>query len=376
MSAPRILGVFAHPDDEVFCAGGTLAKYVAAGAEAVVVSATRGEAGQIRDSKKATRATIAAVREQELRDACAVLGVQRVEFFDHIDSTLRDVDRASLAAEVASVLDDFRPHVVITFGPDGAYGHPDHVAIGDATADAFAARRRGRLYHSHFARSRLLLVDRLARWLVELEDRFRGAEGFAKVFSLFTQETSTLGYAADQIDIGWFPPDEYIVEQGEPATSLYLILSGEVEVAQDQPNGSRRVLRRQGAGEFFGELGLVGSTSRTAHVIAVDSVTCLVFSYQAPTAYDARGAAADVPRPSLETGGDGHGPTIPAGATTVIDVRDFVDRKIGAIAAHRTQYPIEPEMFPSWMLREMLGHEYFVRVHPPPDVETDLTERQ
>jgi LmbE family N-acetylglucosaminyl deacetylase len=373
MRAPRLLGVFAHPDDEVFCAGGTLAKYVAAGAEALVVSATRGEGGQIRDSTIATRATLGAVREQELRNACAALGVQRVEFFDHVDGTLADVGRVTLAAEVSAVLDDFAPDVVITFGPDGAYGHPDHVTIGDATTDAFAARRRGRLYHSHFARSRLLLVDRLARWLVGLEDRFRGPEGFAKVFSLFTRETATLGYAADQINIGWFPPGEYIIEQGEPAKSLYLILSGDVEIAQDQPDGSRHAIRRQGPGEFFGEVGLAGNTTRSAHVIAVDSVTCLVFSYHAATAFEARGTgAADVARPSVETGGDGHGPRIPTGATTVIDVQDFVDRKIGAIAAHRTQYPIEPEMFPSWMLREMLGHEYFVRVYPPPDVETDL----
>jgi LmbE family N-acetylglucosaminyl deacetylase len=373
MGAPRLLGVFAHPDDEVFCAGGTLAKYVASGAEAVVLSATRGEAGQIRDSAKATRATLAAVREQELRDACAVLGVQRVEFLDHVDSTLADVGREALAAEIATVLDEVVPDIVITFGPDGAYGHPDHMTIGDATTDAFVAQPRGRLYHSHFARSRLLLVDRLAHWLVELEERFHGPADFGRAFSLFTQETATLGYAADQIDLGWFPPGEYIVEQGEPATSLYLILSGQVDIAQDQPDGTRVPLRREGPGEFFGELGLAGKTRRTAHVIAVDSVTCLVFSRRASTGYDARGVAtANVALPSPEISGDGQGPGIPAGATTVIDVRDFVDRKIGAIAAHRTQYPIEPEMFPPWMLREMMGHEYFVRVHPPPDVETDL----
>ena len=353
-----------------------MAKYIAAGAQAVVVSATRGEAGQIRDSTKATRATLAAVREQELRDACAVLGVQRVEFLDHVDSTLGDKDRAVLAAEVSAVLDDVAPDVVITFGQDGAYGHPDHVAIGDATTAAFTARGSGRLYHSHFARSRLLLVDRLARWLVELEDRFRGPAGFAKAFSIFTQETATLGYAADQINIGWFPPGEYIIEQGEPSASLYLILSGEVDIAQDQPNGSRVILRRQGPGEFFGEVGLAAKTSRSAHVIAVDTVACLVFSHRAPTAYDPRGSAsADLARTSPDISGEGFGRSITAGATTVIDVRDFVDRKIGAIAAHRTQYPIQPEMFPSWMLREMMGYEHFIRVYPPPEVETDLLGR-
>jgi LmbE family N-acetylglucosaminyl deacetylase len=374
VSGPRILGLFAHPDDEVFCAGGTFAKYVAGGADAVIVSATRGEMGQIRDSSIASRATLGAVREQELRNACAALGVQRVEFLDHLDSTLTEVGRAALAAELTTIIDDVKPDIVITFGPDGAYGHPDHITIGDAATDAFSARPHGRLYHSHFSRSRLLLLDRLAHWLVELEERFRGPADFGKVFSLFTQETATLGYAADEIDVGWFPPGSYIVEQDEPATSLYLILSGEVEIVQDQADGVRKVLRRQGPGEFFGELGLAGKIRRTAHVTALGSVTCLVFSRKAPTAFEARGASSSDAAPAAaDSGADG--PTIPPGATTVIDVQDFVDHKIRAIAAHRTQYPIEPEMFPPWMLREMMGHEYFVRVHPPPEFETDMTGR-
>jgi LmbE family N-acetylglucosaminyl deacetylase len=74
--ALRILGVFAYPDDETFCAGGTFAKYIASGAEVMVVSATHGEAGQIRSPRVATRRTLAAVREQELRQACQSLGVQ------------------------------------------------------------------------------------------------------------------------------------------------------------------------------------------------------------------------------------------------------------------------------------------------------------
>jgi LmbE family N-acetylglucosaminyl deacetylase len=61
-----LLGVFAHPDDETFCAGGTFARYAKDGAEVMVVSATRGEAGQIRDARVGTRRTIAAVRETEL----------------------------------------------------------------------------------------------------------------------------------------------------------------------------------------------------------------------------------------------------------------------------------------------------------------------
>lgn len=68
MRAPRLLGVFAHPDDEVFCAGGAMARHVAEGGEAMVVSATRGEAGQVRDAAVATRRTLGQVRERELRE--------------------------------------------------------------------------------------------------------------------------------------------------------------------------------------------------------------------------------------------------------------------------------------------------------------------
>jgi LmbE family N-acetylglucosaminyl deacetylase len=369
MVVKRVLGVFAHPDDEVFCCGGTLAKYAARGAETVVVSATRGEAGQIRDATLATRATLAQVRERELRAACECLGVGHVRFFDHIDGTLCDLDRDALLDQVIGVLDDVRPDVVITFGADGAYGHPDHVTIGQVTTDAFLSIPRGALYHSHFPRSRLLLVDRLAHWLAELNERFKGPSDFARAFSLFAQETRTLGYAGDELEVAWFPPGVFIVEQGEPATSLFLILSGFVDVIRDQPDGSRATLRRQGPGEFFGELALARNTTRTAHVVAAESVTCLVFSPGTLTAYAGRGGISNLSAailPDAESMG-AVGP-----ATTVVDVSDFVDRKLAAIAAHRTQYPIDPDMFPQWMALEMMGREYFARVYPPVEPEDEL----
>src|SRR5260370_10678623 len=89
----RILGVFAHPDDESFCAGGTFAKYVATGAEVMVVSATRGEAGQFRMPHVATRRTLRAVREEELHLACQRLGLQLPRCLDHMDGTLKAVDQ-------------------------------------------------------------------------------------------------------------------------------------------------------------------------------------------------------------------------------------------------------------------------------------------
>src|SRR5215211_7951968 len=100
----RILGVFAHPDDEVFCAGGTLAKYAAAGAEIMVVSSTRGQAGQIRDARVATRRTLGQVREVELHLSGARLGVEHSVCWDYGDGTLKDLDPEVLVRDVVAVI--------------------------------------------------------------------------------------------------------------------------------------------------------------------------------------------------------------------------------------------------------------------------------
>ena len=166
--------------------------------------------------------------------------------------------------------------------------------------------------------------------------------------------------------MAWFPPGLYLVEQGEPATSLYLILSGQVEARQDRPDGSTEVLRRMGPGEFFGEFGVVEGI-RTASVVSLDSVTCLLFYPGKPTLFAARGS--DVHLPSIVEGADGgDGLT----ATTEIDVSTHIAAKVRAIAAHRSQIPIHPDMLPVGMLQDLMGREYFVRVHPPMPPETDL----
>ncbi len=384
MDGPRLLGVFAHPDDEVFCAGGTLAKYASQGWEAMVVSATRGQSGQIRDASAATRRTLGQVREEELREACAILGVQHAQCLDYLDGDLAVVDRRMLSEDVSRIAHDFRPDVVITFGPDGAYGHPDHIAISEATTEAFTRERDdgpaqgphgrapSRLFHSHFPRSRLLLLDRLAQWLVEANSVFKGGGDFVHALSLFAQESIALRYVSDHIEIEWFPPGIYILEQGEPPRSLYLILSGDVEVAQESPDGTVRLLKRMGPGDFFGELGIVHQQARSAHVIAADSVTCLVLSPHEHGGFAPRGMS--VPgqeaRPADSTERE-----VTGGATTVIDVSQYVEQKIAAVAAHRTQFPIRPDMFPLSLLTEMMGKEYFLSVYSLGEPEAELFPR-
>jgi len=307
----RILGVFAHPDDESFCAGGTFARYINAGAEAMVVSATRGQAGQIRSAKVATRRTLGQVREQELRLACQRLGVQHVVCLDHGDGMLKEVDQEVLIGQVVEIIRSFRPDIVITFGPDGGYGHPDHIAISTATTAAcrrsgdttqfpehlaagLALHRPARLYHSHFPAKRQLLLERLVQWLVTTEKRFHGTLDFVHALLLLSEESTLLRYSSDYCDVSWYPSGFFIIEQGEPAGNLYLILSGTVEVTREDPDGTQHVVDHMGPGSFFGEEGLASRKPRNAHVIAVDSVTCLVFSPNTPTAFLGRGEDAHI----------------------------------------------------------------------------------
>jgi LmbE family N-acetylglucosaminyl deacetylase len=261
--------------------------------------------------------------------------------------------------------------VVITFGEDGAYGHPDHIAISTATTRACQSIGGPiRLYHSHFPRSRMLMLDRLARWLTEIENTFAGSPDFARALLLFAEETTLLNYSSDFIDVNWYPAGFFIIEQGEVAKQLYLILSGRAQAIIEAEDGSQRVVNELGPGKFFGERALALQHRRLAHVVAVENTTCLVFAAESPLAFLGRGAEATIT-------GDGSSHVETAGAnddpvTTIIDVGDYVEQKVAAMAAHRSQYPITPDLFPKAILREILGREYFVRVLPPREIETTL----
>lgn len=129
----RILVVLAHPDDESFPIGATLAKYAAQGARVILVCATRGQAGVPgMDMIAAGR-----LRESELRCAAHALGLAEVRFLDYWDGMLYDADEEYMVARLKAIIDEIRPQVVITFGPDGISGHPDHVAISRFTTLAF-----------------------------------------------------------------------------------------------------------------------------------------------------------------------------------------------------------------------------------------------
>ncbi len=128
MSSLCLMVVLAHPDDEAFGVGGTLARYAAEGCDVHLVCATRGEAGGIAEPDMATKANLPSVREQELRCACETLGIQPPHLLDYVDGQLPIVNQGQAVAKVVRLIRELRPQVVITFGPDGIYGHYDHIA--------------------------------------------------------------------------------------------------------------------------------------------------------------------------------------------------------------------------------------------------------
>jgi N-acetylglucosamine malate deacetylase 2 len=147
----KLLAVFAHPDDESFICGGTLAKYASSGVEITLVSATRGEMGRrMGNPPYVNRETMPAIREKELQQACKELGIHRLIFLDIRDKTVEFVDPELLTARIGSIMEEVKPDVVLTFH-ERLGGHPDHCAIGKAATAAFHRTcKKGSLYFITF----------------------------------------------------------------------------------------------------------------------------------------------------------------------------------------------------------------------------------
>jgi LmbE family N-acetylglucosaminyl deacetylase len=135
----RLMAVLAHPDDESLALGGTLARYAHEGVETHLVMATRGERGwQADPADYPGPLALGRLREDELSEAAAALGLAGLTYLDYLDGDLACADPAPVVAAIAGELRRVRPDVVVTFGPDGVYGHPDHIAISQFATAAIA----------------------------------------------------------------------------------------------------------------------------------------------------------------------------------------------------------------------------------------------
>lgn len=188
----RLMGVFAHPDDESMGAGGLLAKYGNEGVETYLVTATRGERGWFGEEKDYPGPdALGEIRERELCAAAKTLGVHDVAFLDYVDGDLDRAEPAEVISKIAAHIRRVRPHVVVTFDPNGAYGHPDHIAICQfATAAIVAAaqpangvsphrvdklyyltetRQKAEMYESAFG-DLVMTIDGIERGMVTWQD--------------------------------------------------------------------------------------------------------------------------------------------------------------------------------------------------------------
>jgi LmbE family N-acetylglucosaminyl deacetylase len=196
MGDRRLLAVVAHPDDETFGVGGTLALYVRRGVEVRVICATRGEVGSPPPDWTGY-SSVGAWREAELRCAAQVLGLAEVHFLGYRDSgmpgspdnghpqALAAAPVSAVAGGIAGYIRQYRPQVVITFDPFGGYGHPDHIAVHRATVEAFRlagdpafavngppAFAPQKLYFQTFPRNSLRMAVKLLRVFGQNPSRF------------------------------------------------------------------------------------------------------------------------------------------------------------------------------------------------------------
>lgn len=213
MTPRTILGIFAHPDDELM-AGGTLAYHAAHGDHVVIACVTGGEIGEISEPHLATPETLPTVRAAELRAAAAALGIDDVRLVGFRDSgmvgtlpnddprSLHSFDPQAATMRFLTLIREVRPHVVITHDPTGGYGHPDHIATsryvtaaydvaGDAAAfpEAGPAHQPQRLYYGVMARS----------FFETMRTMMAQAGVDTSIFN--RPEGAPMGYADDAIDL-------------------------------------------------------------------------------------------------------------------------------------------------------------------------------
>lgn len=131
--------LLAHPDDETFGPGGTIARYAREGVEVTLVTATRGEEGMTGDPPVTDRDGLGRVREEELKRAAAILGIREVVFLGFRDKELARIPREAIVGKAVEQIRRVRPEVLIGFGPEGVSRHPDHVVMSGVALAAFDA---------------------------------------------------------------------------------------------------------------------------------------------------------------------------------------------------------------------------------------------
>ena len=145
-----LLVVMAHPDDESMGTGGLILRHTRNGIATHLICATYGEAGWQGKPPGAKEEDLAEIRAKELEEAATALALSGVELWDYPDGGVTRSDQQEITQRIWEQITKVRPRVVVGWGPDGAYGHPDHISMGACTDAAVGAMSEGdqpALYH-------------------------------------------------------------------------------------------------------------------------------------------------------------------------------------------------------------------------------------
>jgi LmbE family N-acetylglucosaminyl deacetylase len=225
----RLVAVVAHPDDDTFGCSGTVALHADdPDLRFVLVHATSGEAGMISDPSLATRETLGAVREGEDRRSWVALGREpdRHEFLRYPDSGLEDIPFEELVERIGSILREERPHVVMTFGPEGITGHADHIRVGEVTSEAFHRCRTD------------------------------GGDGFQRLLHVALSETTLADFSAQLVALGRDPidPTQPFQPRGVPDGTIGVVIDCSPIVHRKQAAILEHATQRNDLGDLPEEL--------------------------------------------------------------------------------------------------------------------------
>ena len=162
----KVIFIFAHPDDETFSSGGTIAKLTKEGIEVKLITATRGEKGLVGDPPVCKKEDLGRVREAELHCAAKILGISQIYFLDYIDGALSKISLLKISRKIQRILKKEKPNIVVTFNEEGGSRHPDHIRISRSATLAFSeylktVKKQVRLYYTANPRSLIKKFEKL-----------------------------------------------------------------------------------------------------------------------------------------------------------------------------------------------------------------------
>jgi len=256
----KLLLVFAHPDDESMGMGGTLAKYSAEGVETHLVCASRGEGGWFGpEEQDPGPERIGEIRTRELENAVKELGMKGFHFLDYIDGEVDTADHAGIIEKIVTHIRRIQPQVVVTFPPDGNYGHPDHIAIGQFThaaivcaadssyagAEYLPAHRVSKLYYMVDSENFVnLIMPFVGDITFPVGDQLRGEVAW-KDWMITTRiemaEHCHTAWRAIQCHQSQLPSIGALAELNEDAGAAVLAMQGTFYRAFSLVNGGRKV---------------------------------------------------------------------------------------------------------------------------------------